>query len=299
MPSYYQNAIDLPAGQISFREAGQGKTLVFAHGYLANGRLWDGVVDRLAERYHCIVPDWPMGSHPVAMNSDADLSTPGIAAIVADFLDALDLDDVTIVANDSGGAMSQVLVTEHPERIGRLVLTNCDSHENFPPGHLKALPMIAKLPGGTTMIIGPMRFGPMARSTFRPFTKAPMPADLISSWVEPALRNRDVRRDLRKVTIGMNKRYTLAAAKKLKSFAGPMLIAWAPEDDTFPIAYAERLASEAADARIVQIADAKTFVPLDQPQRLADEIATFVDTDRGEALPSPSDPSHPVPRSVQ
>jgi pimeloyl-ACP methyl ester carboxylesterase len=296
MASYDQNAIDLPAGQISFREAGQGQTLVFVHGYLANGRLWDGVVERLSDRYRCIVPDWPMGSHSVAMNPDADLSTPGLAAIVADFLAALDIDKATIVANDSGGAMSQVLATEHPERIDRLVLTNCDSHENFPPGHLKALPLLAKLPGGTMAIIGPMRFGAVRRASFRPFTKAPIPVEVISTWIEPSLHDRGIRRDLRKMTIGMNKRYTLAAAEKLKSFPGPILIAWAPEDRTFPISYAERLASESADARIVQIPDSSTFVPLDQPQRLADEIASFVG---GEPeIQSQSDPGKPVPKGA-
>ena len=90
------------------------------------------------------------------MNPDADLSPPGIAATIASFLEALDLEDVTIVGNDSGGAMSQVLVTRHPERIGRLVLTNCDTHENFPPGIFKAMPPLAKLPGGMTVLAAPV-----------------------------------------------------------------------------------------------------------------------------------------------
>ena len=88
-----------------------------------------------------------MGAQQIAMNPDADLSPPGVAATIASFLEALDLEDVTIVGNDSGGAMSQVLVTRHPERIGRLVLTNCDTHENFPPGIFKAMPPLAAAAG--------------------------------------------------------------------------------------------------------------------------------------------------------
>jgi pimeloyl-ACP methyl ester carboxylesterase len=268
--------IDLPAGTIRYREAGQGKPIVFVHGYLVDGRLWDGVVDRLSDRFRCLAPDWPIGAQQVAMKPDADLTPYGIAATIADFLEALDLRDVTIVGNDSGGAMSQVLVTRHPERIGRLVLTNCDTHENFPPGIFKAMPPIAGLPGGMTVLAAPFRIDAVARAAFRPFSRAPIPGELISSWMEPGFKDSAVRRDVKKVTSGMNKRYTLEAAEKLKSSQLPILLTWAPGDRFFPLKYAKRLAGEAGNARIVEIPDSKTFVPLDQPQRLADEIAAFV-----------------------
>ncbi len=269
--------IDLPAGRIRFRDAGQGKPVVFVHGYLVDSRLWDGVVDTLSDRFRCLAPDWPIGAQPMAMKPDADLSPYGIAATIADFLEALDLEDVTIVGNDSGGAMSQVLVTRHPERIGRLVLTNCDTHENFPPGIFKAMPPIAKLPGGMALLSAPFRISAAARAAFRPFSKRPIPAELIRSWMEPALNDPGVRRDLKKVTGGMNKRYTLEAAEKLRGSELPLLLTWAPGDKFFPMRYAERLAGDAPNARIVEIADAATFVPLDQPQRLAEEIEKFVD----------------------
>ena len=140
--------VSLPAGTIRYREAGEGRPVVFVHGYLVDGRLWDGVVDRLSDRCRCIAPDWPIGAQKVAMQPDADLTPYGMAAIIDSFLEALDLKDVTLVGNDSGGAMSQVTATRHPERIGRLVLTNCDTHENFPPGPFKAMPPLAALPAG-------------------------------------------------------------------------------------------------------------------------------------------------------
>ena len=267
--------IDLPAGRIRYREAGSGKPIVFVHGYLVDGRLWDGVVDRLSDSYCCIAPDWPLGAQQIPMNPDADLSPYGIASIVASFLEALDLEDVTIVGNDSGGSMSQVLVTRHPERIGRLVLTNCDTHENFPPGPFKALVQLAKIPGGVNVLRAPFRIGAATRALFRPFAKDPIPADLVASWVDPSLHTPGIKRDLKKVTVGMHKRYTLEAAEKLASSALPLLLAWAPNDRVFPFKYAERLASEVPNSRIVEIPDARTFVPLDQPQRLADAIAEF------------------------
>jgi pimeloyl-ACP methyl ester carboxylesterase len=272
-----RHEIDLPAGTIRYREAGQGKPVVFVHGYLVDGRLWDGVVDSLSGRCRCIAPDWPIGAQQIAMKPGADLTPYGIAATIAGFLEALDLDNVTIVGNDSGGAMSQVLVTRHPERIGRLVLTNCDTHENFPPGVFKTMPPLAKLPGGMALIAAPFRIPAVARAAFRPFTKEPLPPDLIASWMQPGLHDADVKRDVKKVTTGMNKRYTLEAADKLRGSDLPILLTWAPGDRLFPIKYAERLASEVANARIVQIPDSRTFVPVDQPQRLADEIAGFVE----------------------
>ena len=81
MTNDQRKEIELPAGRIRYREAGPGKPVVFVHGYLVDGRLWDGVVDRLADRFRCIAPDWPMGAQQIAMNPDADLSPPGVAAI--------------------------------------------------------------------------------------------------------------------------------------------------------------------------------------------------------------------------
>jgi pimeloyl-ACP methyl ester carboxylesterase len=267
--------IEIPAGRIRYREAGSGPAVVFVHGFLVDGRLWDGVVDALADRSRCIAPDWPIAAHQIAMNPDADLSPPGIAAIIDSFLAALDLDDVTIVGNDSGGAMSQVLVTRHPERIGRLVLTNCDTHDNFPPGIFKAMPPLAKLPGGMTALSAPFRIGALARAAFKPFAKTRIPAELVSSWMKPSLSDPGIKRDATKVTAGMNKRWTLEAAERLSESRLPVLLTWAPGDRFFPIRYAHRLASEVPGATVVEIADAATFVPIDQPQRVAEAVAGF------------------------
>jgi pimeloyl-ACP methyl ester carboxylesterase len=272
-----RHEIDLPAGRIRYREAGEGKPVVFVHGFLVDGRLWDGVVDSLSDRCRCIAPDWPIGAQQIAMNPDADLSPPGIAALIASFLEALDLKDVTIVGNDSGGAMSQVLVTRHPDRVGRLVLTNCDTHENFPPGIFKTMPPIAKLPGGMALLSAPFRVGALARAAFKPFARSEIPADLIASWMKPGLSDPGVKHDAKKVTAGMNKRYTLEAAEKLSSSDLPVLLTWAPGDRFFPISYAERLEREIPNARLVQIPGAKTFVALDQPQLLGEEIGKFIE----------------------
>lgn len=267
--------VRLPQGTIRYREAGSGPAIVFVHGYLVDGRLWDGVVDALADRYRCIAPDWPMGAQQVAMEPDADLTPPGVATIIESFLEALDLDDVTLVGNDSGGAMCQVLVARRPARVGRLVLTNCDTHDNFPPGIFKALPPLAKLPGGVTMLALPFRVPAVLGAAFRPFAKRRPSPELLASWARPGTTDKAVRRDLGKVTRGMNKRHTLAAAEALSGTEFPLLLTWAPGDRFFPMRYAERLANEVGGAKLVEIPDSATFVPFDQPVLLAREIAEF------------------------
>lgn len=269
--------IDLTAGRIRYREAGEGPPLVFVHGFLVDGRLWDGVVDALADRFRCIAPDLPFGSHRIPMSPGADLSPDGMAAIVAELIERLELEDVTVVGNDSGGAVSQVLVTTRPAHIGRLVLTNCDTHDNFPPGIFKALPPLAKLPGGTWLLLQPFRIKAVTRTAFAPFSKAGIPQAYLDAWSAGAFDDAGIRHDLGKVTAGMNKRYTLAAAAALRGSQLPILLTWAPRDRFFPMRYPERLVAETGNARIVEIEGARTFVPIDQPERLAAEIAKFLE----------------------
>ena len=123
----------MDGGVIRYREVGTGPALVFVHGILANGTLWRDVVADLSGRFRCIVPDLPLGGHSVAMEAGADMSPAGVARMVADLMEELDLRDVTLVGNDTGGAICQIVISNHPERIGRLVLTNCDAYEAFFP----------------------------------------------------------------------------------------------------------------------------------------------------------------------
>jgi pimeloyl-ACP methyl ester carboxylesterase len=267
---------ELSPGPIRYRDQGEGAPVVFVHGFLVDGRIWEGVADRLSVRHRCIRPDWPMGSHKAPMRPDADLSPPGMARLIADFLAALDLEDVTIVGNDSGGAISQVLVTKHPERIARLVLTNCDSYENFPPFPFGAMPPIARLPGGMTALALPFRIGPVRRTTYGLFAKRPIPRELVDDWMAPSLSDAEIKRDTRKFTLGIHKRHTLAAAQRFGELEIPVLLAWGRDDRFFKLPEAQRLAREIPDARLETVEDAKTFVPLDQPEWVADRIGAFV-----------------------
>ena len=266
----------LPQGKISYLDRGEGEPIVFVHGFLVDSRLWTGVADALEGEFRCITPDWPMGSHRIALERDTDVTPPGIAKLIVAFLDELGIERATIVGNDSGGAMSQILTANHPDRVERLALTNCDTLEHFPPSVFKALPPLVRLPGGMQLATLPFRVGPIARMAYRPFTMNPLDPELISSWLQPSLSDSGVRHDTRKLTAGMHKRHTLAAAEKLRSLNTPVRLIWGVEDGLFKLAQAERFAAMLRNVEIVEVADAKTFSPLDRPEAIADAIASFV-----------------------
>src|SRR3954447_13230716 len=115
-----QRTVELPQGTIAYRETGQGPVLLFVHGLFVNGDHWRKVVPHLADRYRCVVPDLPLGAHSHPLPADADRTALGLARLIADFISALDLQDVTVISNDTGDAITQVLVTEYPARIGRV-----------------------------------------------------------------------------------------------------------------------------------------------------------------------------------
>lgn len=278
--------VTLPHGTIRYREAGTGEPIVLIHGLLVNGLLWRKVVPALAGEYRCIVPDWPLGSHELPLRAGADMSPPGLARMIADFLAALELRDVTLVGNDSGGALAQLVVTQHPERVGRLVLTPCDAYENFPPAMFRPLLVAPRVPGAIRALTQVLRLRRVQRlpNVFGALTKRPIEPEVLDRWLEPSRSSRAVRRDVAALLRGVDPRQTLAAAERFGDFEKPVLLAWAPEDRFFPFAHAERLARTFPDARLERIEDARTFVSEDQPERTAHLIAAFMrDAGSGQA----------------
>ncbi|HVS28395.1 MAG TPA: alpha/beta fold hydrolase [Solirubrobacteraceae bacterium] len=270
--------VRLEQGTIRYRERGSGPTIVFIHGLLVHGGLWRKVVPELERDFRCVVPDLPLGSHDLPLNPDADRSPPGIARLIADFVAALELQDVTLVGNDTGGALSQMVIANHPERIGRLVLTPCDAYENFLPPAFRPLQWLAHVPGALTALVQPARLAAIRRSPlgYGVLTVRPIDAAVTESYVRPFLRDRGVRRDTVAFLRKISPRDTLAAADHFAEFDRPVLIAWAPKDRFFKLKYAERMLDAFPNARLEKVEDALTFVSEDQPERLAELIAAFV-----------------------
>jgi pimeloyl-ACP methyl ester carboxylesterase len=267
--------IDLNAGTIHYEATGpeSGRPVVFVHGYLMGSQLWRQVSQRLAERgLRCIAPTWPLGAHPEPLRPGADRTITGVAGIVAEFLTALDLEDVVLVGNDTGGVVTQLVAVHHPERLGALVLTSCDAFEHFPPPILKPVILAAKTKSVFRTAVQAMR-APVARKRAYDGLAHSDIDDLTQTWVRPVLSDPAIAEDLRQFTLSMRTEVTTGVAARLPEFDKPTLIAWSGDDVFFEQADGVRLAAIIPGARLEVIDGARTFSMLDRPDRLADLLS--------------------------
>lgn len=272
--------IELSAGTIEYEDTGgDGPTVVLLHGLMMDASLWDGPIADLSADHRCVAPTLPFGAHRRAMHADADLSLPGVARLVTEFLDRLDLHDVTLVGNDTGGALVQLLMCDGAARVGRAVLVSCEAFDNFPPGLTgKTLVLTGKLP--------PRMFGLfMQQMRLRPLRRLPIAFGWLTlrgdaataRWTKPVMKQPEIRHDavrtLRAAAADTN--LLLAAAERLPSFKCPALVVWASGDRVMPPEHGRRLAELLPHGRLVEVADSYTLVPLDQPTKLAQLIREF------------------------
>jgi pimeloyl-ACP methyl ester carboxylesterase len=275
--------VALSAGKIHYEKSGpeNGRPIVFVHGFAMGSALWRPLMERLAARgLRCIAPTWPMGAQVEPMRDGAELTMEGIAAIIGEFLDALELSDVVLVGNDTGGAIAQIVATSHSDRLGALVLTSCDAFEHFPPPILKPFIAAAKLPAAFLAAAQPLRtklgrkqaYGALAHSDIDP---------LVQEWLRPALSDKRIREDLRRFTASLKQESTVRAAERLPEFTKPALVAWSADDAFFPLEDGKRLAAALPDARLEVIERARTFSMIDQPDALAGLVAEFAGNGAG------------------
>jgi pimeloyl-ACP methyl ester carboxylesterase len=266
--------VELSSGTIDYEDSGgDGPVVVLVHGLIMDGSLWRHVIANLRRDFRCIAPTLPLGGHRHAMHPGADLSMRGIAELLGELLERLELERVTLVMNDWGGP--QLLVgSRHDARIARLALCSCEAFDNVPPkGAAQLLPYLARVPGGITAAVMPLRFDRLRRLpvTYGPLSRRPVPRDVMDRWFGPVLAQREIRRDLRKYVLGaaQGRSDLLAAADALREFDRPALVAWASEDRLMPRAHGRRLADLLPQGRLVEIADSYTLIPEDQPATLA------------------------------
>jgi pimeloyl-ACP methyl ester carboxylesterase len=272
--------VDLPAGPIEYTDSGgSGPVVVLLHGLLMDASLWDQVIADLGTGFRCVAPTLPLGAHSRPMRADADLSMRGIARLTAELIEHLDLRDVTLVGNDTGGALVQLLLCEDTARIGKVVLASCDAFDNFPPGLTgKTLVASGKLPPALFgMFMQQMRLKPVRRLpiAFGWLTKRGDAAT--ARWMKPILRQPQIRRDTVRVLRAISADRTLMteAAKCLPAFDRPALVVWAQQDRVMPPEHGRRLASLLPNATLVEIPDSYSLLPLDQPAAFANAIREF------------------------
>jgi pimeloyl-ACP methyl ester carboxylesterase len=274
------NRIELPVGTIEYEDTGEGPVLVLLHGLMMDASLWDGVIADLCRDHRCVAPTLPLGAHRHAMRPDAPLSLRDIAGLVVELLDRLDLRDVTLIGNDTGGAVAQLIACGDSARVGRIVLASCDAFDNFPPGLTgKTLVLAGRLP--------PALFGLfMQQMRLRPLRRLPLAFGWLTKtgdtatarWLKPVLQRAAIRRDTVRVlrAIAADRRLMLEAAERLPDFDRPALVVWAGQDRVMPLEHGRRLAGLLPKARLVEIADSYTLIPLDRPSEFAQSVREFV-----------------------
>jgi len=271
------STIDISAGTIHYEATGpeNGRPVVFVHGYMMGGQLWRQVSERLAGRgLRCIAPTWPLGAHPEPLRRGADRTITGVAGMVAEVLAALDLQDVVLVGNDTGGVVTQLVAVHHRERLGALVLTSCDAFEHFPPPILKPVILAAKSKTTFRAVAQAMRATAVRKRAFDGLAHTNID-DLTELWVRPALSLPAIAEDLRQFTLSMRTEVTTTVAARLHDFDKPTLVAWSADDVFFAQQDGARLAATIPNARLEVIEGARTFSMVDQPDRLADLLSAI------------------------
>ena len=260
---------------------GDGPVVVLLHGVLMNGRLWDAVVDDLRRDYRCIVPELPFGAHSRPMPETADLSLGSLAELVADLLEELQLEAVTLVCNDWGGAQL-VIWPGQSRRVANLVLVSCEAFGNYPPGLPgRLLRLSAFLPGGIFLAAQLLRSRWIRQLplTFGSMSKRGVPNNVFLRWLEPLRHNRRVRRDLGKyLRSSPTTKQLLDWAARQGTYPGSVLVVWAREGRLMPPIHAERLAAHFGDSELAWVDDSRTLIPIDQPGVLTRHLRRFLDS---------------------
>ncbi|TWD83875.1 pimeloyl-ACP methyl ester carboxylesterase [Kribbella amoyensis] len=287
---------------LEYVDTGTGdRPVVFLHGALMDERLWEPVVELLRPHLRCIVPVLPLGAHRLPRPEGADQSPAAVARLVGELIRSLGLREVTLVGNDTGGALAQLLVAEQPDLVDRLVLVSSDAFENFPPGLPgRTMAIASAVPGGLRMAMATLRIPALRRlpMTFGWMAKRPIDAAVFGAWLAAFGADGRVRRDVIRMMKAVDRRQLVDAVERLHRFEGGALIVWAAEDRVMPVEHAERLSRALRNSEVKLVDDSYTLVPLDQPDHLAALIADFVTSaSRSAQVPvEESAPAKPIHR---
>jgi pimeloyl-ACP methyl ester carboxylesterase len=272
--------LESSAGTIDYTDTGgSGPVVVLLHGLLMDASLWNAPIAALSADHRCVAPTLPMGAHRHPVHAGADLSLPGMARLVGELLDRLDLDEVTLVGNDTGGALVQLLAVQRHPRIARIVLASCEAFDNVPPGLTgRTLALTGKLP--------PALFGLfMQQLRLRPVRRLPLAfgwltlrGDAVTrTWLQPLLTQPGIRSDAIRMlrAIATEPDLLLDASAGLPGFDRPALVVWAERDRVMPPEHGRRLTALLPQGRLVEIPDSYTLIPLDQPDTVARLVREF------------------------
>lgn len=250
--------------------------VLFIHGILVDHRLWVKAAEKLADNgFRCILPNLPLGSHTVPVSDDVLRTPESIADLIHEFMVELDLTDVTLVGNDTGGALCQLLIDAHPDRVGRLVLTNCDAFEKFPPFPFNLVFATMRGPKTIKALAGLMRVPALRSSPLGYGLLLERNDELTASWVAPCTSDQRIARNLATVLRGVGPTDLTDVATRLSRFDKPVTLVWGLADRCFTPTLGRRLAAAFRNATWVEVPGAHTFVALDAPDAVVDAVASI------------------------
>jgi pimeloyl-ACP methyl ester carboxylesterase len=267
---------------VGVAEAGDpaGRTALLVHGVAVSSRLWHGVMEDLGDAFHLVALDLPLhGTTPAA--PDQDFSLEGLAAVVEAVADAMVLPSFDLVANDTGGAIAQVVAARDPERIRTLALTNCDTQDNLPPPEFA--PTVDLAEQGLLAPMAPMLLDDLAatRETFfatgleKP--EQSMDLELLRSFLEPVAGSPARAIEFQRLLVEVMKGDDLRRFEPgLRSLPAPVLIVWGDDDVFFPVKWGHWLADVLPGAEpVIELKGARLFFPLERPAELAGHVRSF------------------------
>jgi len=272
-------SVDVTAGTIEYREDGDpsGPPVVLLHGLLMNDAQWNVALPLLPSGFRYLLPILPMGGHRIPMRENADLTLPGMVDVVADFLDALDVADVTLVVTDWGGPLFLTDVGRD-KRVARLVICPSEAFDNFPPGFPGKVAWLASRNTLTvSLAMRQLKIGWLRRQwlMFGQMAKRPVPQGIVDEWMTAGLADRRIRQDLVKYCrTKFDKADLIRATNRLADFDGGVLVLWS-RNPVMPDDHATRLA-DLTGGTLRYIDDANVLVMLDQPEQTALEIGAFL-----------------------
>jgi pimeloyl-ACP methyl ester carboxylesterase len=273
--------VKLQQATIEYREFGPRDSayppVLFVHGILVDGQLWHRVAEGLGRRgFRCILPTWPLGSHTSPVKETAALSLPGVAGMINDAIVALDLSDVTLVGSDTGGGLCQLVVDSHPDRIGRLVLTNCDAFDKCPPYPFDVAFKVLRGPVSIKALFSLLRPRPVRHSSlgYGLLINRPDP-DLTAAWIRPCLEDSRICRDLAALLRQVDDADLTDVATRLPRFTKPVTLVWGQRDRCFTPGLGRRLAGCFSNGKLIEVPGARTFVALDDPDAVVDAITAI------------------------
>src|ERR1700723_1389440 len=272
------DVVETPSGRISYASAGSGPVALFVHGVVLNKHLWRHQLAVLSEIRRCIAVDI-LAHGDTEIAPDQDVSVTANALMLKEVLDALQIDQVDHVGNDSGGGIAQIFAALYPERVRTLTLTDCDTHDNWPPEAFK--PFLAKAAEGglrgmleamlsdKNVYRSPQALGPAYESPEH------VSDDSIEKYLRPFVRSEQRMHDLQRFLAAFDSKHTLAVEMQLKTLKAPTLIVWGTDDVYFDVKWSHWLADNIPGTRRrVEFKGARVFFPEERWEEFDKELRT-------------------------